>query len=528
MKKFNVLMLLVSVFFLFNCRTELEVNEQTSDKDTGKGKLVSFQTMQIGLGNVNIQKEFRVTASSLSKTTELTDFVIDENKIIAVENSPSDIHYSMVVYPKIPKEKNVFYNLMVRKRNGEISKIIYKYTPDKDWFNDYNKKIHRMYRGEIDFIYKEGNFSEAALSKSASCYEQFLEIPCEFGYYHDDAHCESTGSTMIKVTICQDMGGSPTISYGSDSGSSNGSGGSGGTPITPISLEEPLPNGNEYNNAYQAFKVDRRFSFDERQWLSLYRNESLNLFWYTYNMADQNKAFALAKKYMQFAIAGQNTGFNSIPFSWIMNFITINPDVTAIQFKNWFLTDIQGNFLEQIILEDPSTILNYETLSSPNFKMRRLDQIKYPRFTQIVKDLKSYVQNNPLILNKLVEISGMSKNQVLDKLTFGQGPQIELIPGLKYKNDPVFGLFNSTTSEILYINENFTLGLQQASTTSTIEATSFLMAVTMLHEFVHYGNYLTGFDPDGDESGELFENSVYGMIINRVTAGQYILKFKNK
>lgn len=81
---------------------------------------------------------------------------------------------------------------------------------------------------------------------------------------------------------------------------------------------------------------------------------------------------------------------------------------------------------------------------------------------------------------------------------------------------------------MIFRNENFVLGLQQATLQSTIEATNFLLAVTVLHEFVHYGNYLTGYNPEGNKAGELFENSVYGIIITKYNAYEYIISLQNK
>ncbi|MCL1668096.1 hypothetical protein M2T82_08485 [Elizabethkingia ursingii] len=44
---------------------------------------------------------------------------------------------------------------------------------------------------------------------------------------------------------------------------------------------------------------------------------------------------------------------------------------------------------------------NYVTSVSPNFRMRTSDQRKYTRFTELIKGMKSYVQNNPIILKKI-------------------------------------------------------------------------------------------------------------------------------
>ncbi|MCL1671473.1 hypothetical protein [Elizabethkingia ursingii] len=171
---------------------------------------------------------------------------------------------------------------------------------------------------------------------------------------------------------------------------------------------------------------------------------------------------------------------------------------------------------------------NYVTNVSPNFRMRTSDQRKYTRFTELIKGMKSYVQNNPIILKKLVEISGLTNEQVLDKLTFGKGPMIELIPGLTYKKRAVMGAFDRTIPDVLYVNENFAAGLEQASLSTTIEATTFLLSVTVLHEFVHHGNRVSGYYPPVGEAGELFENEVYGVVITPYNATDYVLYFHKK
>lgn len=46
---------------------------------------------------------------------------------------------------------------------------------------------------------------------------------------------------------------------------------------------------------------------------------------------------------------------------------------------------------------------------------------------------------------------------------------------------------------------------------------AFFIGVTILHEYVHYGDNLDGVDYPGEE-GELFEIDVYGEIVTRENA----------
>lgn len=212
--------------------------------------------------------------------------------------------------------------------------------------------------------------------------------------------------------------------------------------------------------------------------------------------------------------------------TWGSNFFIQNPTTSWEQFQNLFLNDVSNSFLQQIVLENPSTILNYEPLLSPNFKMRKVDQLKYPKFTALVKNLKTEVQNDPIMLNRLVELSGLNQQQVLASLNFGQGPSIKLVPNLTGPSGPNYGNFNPANPTYINVNLNFVLGLEQVSLSSSRRATAFLLAVTILHEFIHFGNYVTGYDTQGNEMGNLFEISSYGVIITHYNAGYYMIQLK--
>lgn len=211
---------------------------------------------------------------------------------------------------------------------------------------------------------------------------------------------------------------------------------------------------------------------------------------------------------------------------WAVDFFKDNPNTTWSQFEDSFLKNTPDGFLQQIILENPATILNYETLSSPNFKMRKIDQIKYPNFTTVVKNLKTEIQNNPNTLNRLVELTGLTESQVLGNLTFGQGPSIRLVPNLTGPSGPNYGNFNPADPTFINIKLEFVLGLEQASLSSTRHATAFLLAVTILHEFIHFGNYISGYDTNGNEMGNIFEYETYGFTITHLNAGYYIIQLK--
>lgn len=225
---------------------------------------------------------------------------------------------------------------------------------------------------------------------------------------------------------------------------------------------------------------------------------------------------------------GGNQNIDGANFmNWGINFFMQNSNTTIEQFQNWFIDYAPDNFISEIVKHDPKTILEYDAIS-PSFTMRKLDQIKYPRFTLLLKTLRSKIEQNPTMINRLSKLSGLTNAQVLEKLTFGKGPLINIVPNLLGPSGPNYGNFDSTIPNQININANFVLGLEKSVLNTTIEATAFLLAVTVLHEFIHYGNHLTGYNTLGQEMGNLFEIDSYGIIITKYNASQYIISLNNK
>lgn len=55
----------------------------------------------------------------------------------------------------------------------------------------------------------------------------------------------------------------------------------------------------------------------------------------------------------------------------------------------------------------------------------------------------------------------------------------------------------------------------------------FLISVTILHEYVHYGDSIDGKDQDGEEGND-FEIKAYGEIINFNEAEKLVKRYINK
>ncbi|MET3115733.1 hypothetical protein AAKU52_003490 [Pedobacter sp. CG_S7] len=159
-----------------------------------------------------------------------------------------------------------------------------------------------------------------------------------------------------------------------------------------------------------------------------------------------------------------------------------------------------------------------------NFVMDLATQAKYPKFTQMVKILKDYVRDDKDVMDALLKWTGFSESQILELLEFEQGPQIvikELVPG-------EFGYFNRTENpNIINISASWARGLESANLLETRQGTAFMLAVTVLHEFVHFSRAENGLDRDY-EYGYGFEESAYGLIIKRNNANENSYLFYKK
>jgi RHS repeat-associated protein len=141
---------------------------------------------------------------------------------------------------------------------------------------------------------------------------------------------------------------------------------------------------------------------------------------------------------------------------------------------------------------------------------------KFPaRYHSKYKTLTAYLQNNiwndlsrsPLILAGLLKYSGgnLTREAVEAAATWGSGPTIEI-------DDKPGGLpgngFYDKASNTIYISTALANQLENATEGTRLAALTGLYK-TVLHETVHFGDYLDGRRQDGGEPGDDFDNDLY-------------------
>jgi len=156
---------------------------------------------------------------------------------------------------------------------------------------------------------------------------------------------------------------------------------------------------------------------------------------------------------------------------------------------------------------------NKESESNENSETSNENNIKFPkgsdyektrpRFTKVVKQLKNYVKSNPTILDMLSRYSGFSTIEVLQELEYGRGGTLltEVIDA-EYGTTPPGG-------GVMKVNLKWANGLEIVKNNERLQATSFLVAITILHEFVHYGMMKNNLSEGIYKYGDGFEQKIF-------------------
>ena len=151
--------------------------------------------------------------------------------------------------------------------------------------------------------------------------------------------------------------------------------------------------------------------------------------------------------------------------------------------------------------------IDIETDVSPNFRMKLSDQQKYPRFTNMVKSLEQFVRNNPIVLKALIKNTGLTEAKVLECLKWGKGPEIAIKDFTDNPNK--YGQYTDGTN-VLEISAKYVRGLEIVSLPASQKNTSFLLAITILHEYTHFGDYMADGKREEWEMGWGFEQDILG------------------
>jgi hypothetical protein len=174
---------------------------------------------------------------------------------------------------------------------------------------------------------------------------------------------------------------------------------------------------------------------------------------------------------------------------------------------------------------DPSNTTSFKFPENSNY------ELLYPRFTQLVKsDIKKYVMQNQNIIDALKKFTSLTEDQISSHLTWGKGPtlKIEEIPKTFYGDKPIGKFRPRIDPNTILINKSDVEEFEKLKG-FTREAMWFLLAVTVLHEYVHYGDFKFDNIQAQTEVGLEFEYEIFGRYIYDLDdAKQYLEIFYKK
>lgn len=160
----------------------------------------------------------------------------------------------------------------------------------------------------------------------------------------------------------------------------------------------------------------------------------------------------------------------------------------------------------------------------------------YPKLTEYLMNQLPRVANITKITNAIKDVTRLPLETIKKDLQWDEGPVLEIVD---FDNDDsprtdsnTIGAFDPETPNTLYLNKNYVDGLEH-NTSSQYEADAllFFIGVTILHEYVHYGDYENGnvynFYGGPNDEGDIFEAKAYGSDLNVLNYEWFLLTRKS-
>ena len=145
---------------------------------------------------------------------------------------------------------------------------------------------------------------------------------------------------------------------------------------------------------------------------------------------------------------------------------------------------------------------------------------RYPKLNAYLYNRIKQITKNQHIMKHLIKYSEQSEDQIKRDFEYGKGPYINVF---KFE-DNAYGYFDASESKSTLNLDSDYVNMLETSSNLNSEIALFIIEVTILHEYVHYGDAQDGIDLTGEE-GDQFEIATYGTIIDFNTATQLIIKY---
>jgi len=153
---------------------------------------------------------------------------------------------------------------------------------------------------------------------------------------------------------------------------------------------------------------------------------------------------------------------------------------------------------------------------------------QYPKLAEYLENGIQGILKNKSIVSALMQRGDLSYKQIKHDVQWDQGPEIK-VDDLGYNRhvDPIFGEYRHEKTKnpdpnSLYLSTFVMEYLKSAKTQEDLDAAIFWIAVEILHEYTHYGDWQDG-DKVQWETGWAFEEDVYGEDIDSFEKAKEIM-----
>ncbi len=178
------------------------------------------------------------------------------------------------------------------------------------------------------------------------------------------------------------------------------------------------------------------------------------------------------------------------------------------------------------------------------FPKDKAEQYKrdYPELTKFLENEIPKIANNEIIINAIKGVTDAPVEKIKEALQWGKGPEIVIEQlhgeGDKEQYGAYRGTYNPELRNKLYIDIDLVNDIENLKNSATFRREiSFLIAVTILHEYNHLGDTVFGDnywgelyledDIDENEAGAVFEVEIFGETVWRSNVGVIMRNFGN-
>lgn len=163
--------------------------------------------------------------------------------------------------------------------------------------------------------------------------------------------------------------------------------------------------------------------------------------------------------------------------------------------------------------------------------MSAADQQLYPKLAALIKVLPAFIDQNPKVQQALTQWSGFSISKIKEllKLSTTAGPTLVIYDIQAQYGQGTVGHCTCPGFPVsrLELDKSVVEEYQHTNSSAPEQALASFIAITTLHEFVHYGTAMNGVNERsaGMEFGREFEKQLFGTTMTRANASQFMYKF---